>query len=374
MIDFVKINQNLFLGISQNFSNNKKIVEIINNIFCLISDKDPKLEKKTPTPHTSHSSITPIIKQNSDVNDLFNSKPVNKINYSIQAKANNTPNLFDFANANDTNNSANQNQEKKVFGFLKKKNTSTEETNIANIHNDIAVTSNINNNPDLFSLAGDANQAAAKPAEKTGFSFIKSSTKNKEQTSGSNVNSALDSIDFGNKSAATANKNTNYDLLNEIYAQSIAENSNNNINASNGHNKNVNSLTENLNNLNFNNQSNYNSANAFGGLNYNSKNNNNINNSGNYALNSNLTNGNVNNNLPKDAFTDSNNANTDNFGNKRSSYVAPNFDVMFANSPDLKGPQDRKLKEKNTQNGLGSFSETNDKIDFMSEMNLAKKK
>jgi hypothetical protein len=374
MIDFVKINQNLFLGITENFSNNRKIVEIINNIFSLISDKDPKIEKKTPTPHTSHSPITPIIKQNSDVNDLFNSKPVNEINYSIQAKANNTPNLFDFVNANETNNSANQNQEKKVFGFLKKKNTSTEETNITNIHEDIAVTNNINNNPDLFSLVGDANQAAAKPAEKTGFSFIKSSTKNKEQTSGSNVNSALDSIDFGNKSAVTANKNTNYDLLNEIYAQSIAENSNNNINASNGHNKNVNSLTENLNNLNFNSQSNYNSANAFGGLNYNNNNNNNYNNSGNYALNSDLTNGNFNYNLPKDASSNSNNANTDNFGNKRSSYVAPNFDVMFANSPDKNGPQDRKLKEKNTQNGQGNFSETNDKIDFMSEMNLAKKK
>lgn len=396
----------MFLEISKKFTNNKKIVELVNNIFCLISGKDPKLEKKTPSPISTQSPITPIIKPNSDVNDLFSSKPV------VNQSSNSSPSLFDFGNSNSSsqnaainniNNNSNTatNQEKKSFGFLKKKNTAEETNNLNSNKAVINKNNNINNNgPDLFSLICEANQSPTqKPVagntEKSGFSFIKSSAKNKEQTNGSSDVNTLNAVNFSNNAAAAvASKNTNYDLLNEIYAQSIGEIPNNNINADN---KNVNLLRENLNNLNFNNQNNFGpnnnfsnnnsnnnniNSNSFGGLNFN-VNNGNYNNNLNQKMNGNFNNGMFNNNDNNnsnnnyhinEANNNINNGSFEGYGYRKSSYVAPNFDVMFGNSPDMNNPHDRKLREENLQHAQNSNTKTNDEIDFLTELNLAKKK
>ncbi len=230
------------------------------------------------------------------MNDLLNSKPVNNNVNQTNNNNSSTPSIFDFVNSNNqsapvntVNSNPTSNQDKKSFGFLKKKNNAAEETNISTTNKAVVNTTNStntitnNDNPDLFSLTGDANQApvhrpAADNAEKNGFRFIKSTVKNKEQTNGSSINNAISNeVNFSNNSAVAENKNEKYDLLNEIYSQSIGESSNkNNVNVDN---KNYNILTENLNNLNLNNQNpnnfnayNNNNNNGFGGLNYNNNN------------------------------------------------------------------------------------------------------
>jgi len=322
-----------------------------------MNGKDPKLEKKSPIP-TINPSPTITNNTKNDINNLFSPPIINN--------ATNSENKNFFDNINDQNiNPNNVNTEKKSFGFLKKKIQNEE--NLPNKINTIP-----NNTPDLFNLINDSNkqdnnqqQKTNPPAEKTGFSFIKS--KNKESKVENNLNSnLLNQSDFTNSGVTDKpNKISNFDLLNEIYSQSIGDNNNSNINNNNqNQNNNINLLTDNLKNLNFNKPNDYITNDSFGGINFNL--NSNIN--GNYNSN-NYNNNNVNyNNFPNNQNSIYNNEN-----NRRSSYVAPNFDVMFANSPDINKPLDGNSLDKD-KNQNSTNLKTNEEIDFLSELNLGRKK
>ncbi len=360
------------MGIFEFFSANKKIVEISGNIILFMNGKDPKLEKKTSLTQNSVSTSNYLNKPNSDVNNLFNKTNSNYTNSNISNINNSNISNSNISNENmlDKGNSQNinpnkTNAEKKSFGFLKKKNQN-EET--------IANTQTSNNNQDLFTLIGDTpfNQDKNQqqiinhtlPVEKSGFSFIKSKNREiKSEKVEKNINNnPLNASDFTNNlNIDKPNKNTNYDLLNEIYNQAFNDS---NLNYSNPNNVNV--LTNNLQNLNFNNKNNDYSSNtdAFGKLNFNSTNNLN----GNYNI---FNYNNTANNRNK--INSSQNENSNSEHHRKSNYIAPNFEMMFNNSPDLNNTAKGHLNESNGYQNT-EIPKTNEEIDFMSELNLIRKK
>ena len=225
-----------------------------------------------------------------------------------------------------------ENSEKKTFSFIKKKIQNEESENQNNLNSN-----KLSNNGDLFNLSSNQltkndnhttsnglnildNTVKKEATEKQGFSFIRSSTKSNQPEK----------------------KGINYDLFNEIYSQSVNETSNI-INPNPLINNNNNNLIENFSSLKINNNQNSLEQNIFNQNNF-------VNN--------------VNNPMSNN-FNDISNA-------KKSSYHAPNLDLMFTVNSGISGndsSQSQKIWEEEK-----NITKTNDQFDFLSDLKMPRNK
>lgn len=224
-----------------------------------------------------------------------------------------------------------ENSEKKTFSFIKKKIQNEEPENQNNLKSNklsnngdffnlLSNQPNKNDNPTTFNGLNNLDNTVKKEnTEKQGFSFIRSSTKSNQPEK----------------------KGINYDLFNEIYSQSLNETS-----IINNPNPliNNNNLIENFSNLNINNNQNFLEQNIFNQNNF-------VNN--------------VNNPMNNNNFNDLPNT-------KKSSYHAPNLDLMFTVNSGISGndsSQSQKVWEEEK-----NITKTNDQFDFLSDLKMPRNK
>lgn len=245
----------------------------------------------------------------------------------------------------------NTNQDKKNFGFIKKRATQEESNsqvntfgqNINLADNPSPNDSNIKSNNLFHLLSNNTNQSISTKkdvTEKSGFSFIKSTNKN---MSGSNCNTN------SNPSASDSKSSLNYnlDILNEIYSKSTKQHENQS--PSDNCLNNPNLIADKLSNIGFNN---------------------------NYIPNSNL-NSNINNMYYVNGSNTYNNNEMQNLGNqvnnhRKSNYVAPNFDVIFAQNSGINSNINSLSSDQAEKTDQKPIKQTNEEIDFLSELNLGK--
>lgn len=330
--------------------------------------KNIKIEKKDNNQMISPNPINFIDNNKNEKNNIINN------NQKMNETDNKSFNLIDFGNQTQQKTIENLNNnnintytdlnEKKKFGFLKKKIQNEDKAD-----NEIIVNNNVN---DILNLKEQAKpiqneEISQKTNGKPGFSFIKSKIPATNIISNDKINKDL-------VNSSNTNQISDFDIINQIYTDSI-----NDINYS--QNNNI------LNNIVSNSQSDTKSTNAnkvellldkFSNFNMN-KIDNEIN--GNLASN----NFNLSNNLNHLYSYENNNINFDNknfdhntksfkMTDRTSNYEVPNFNAIFSDSPDMRNKKDSSFKDDAGEIKPNNYSQTNDQIDFLSELNLNRKK
>jgi len=333
-----------------------------------VEGKNIKIEKKDNNQMISPNPINFIDNNKNEKNNIINN------NQKMNETDNKSFNLIDFGNQTQQKTIENLNNnnintytdlnEKKKFGFLKKKIQNEDKAD-----NEIIVNNNVN---DILNLKEQAKpiqneEISQKTNGKPGFSFIKSKIPATNIISNDKINKDL-------VNSSNTNQISDFDIINQIYTDSI-----NDINYS--QNNNI------LNNIVSNSQSDTKSTNAnkvellldkFSNFNMN-KIDNEIN--GNLASN----NFNLSNNLNHLYSYENNNINFDNknfdhntksfkMTDRTSNYEVPNFNAIFSDSPDMRNKKDSSFKDDAGEIKPNNYSQTNDQIDFLSELNLNRKK